>query len=176
MAYGIFESTNIKGRNWTFRGDVDIENGMLVTKGALITKDIYKAVLPATATLEDEPVYVVGHPAGSYDSSSATNKNENGYINKAGKNFRVYELAANDRFAIADYGIDLTGVGGNVEAGQFVGLANGSGKPVASAAKPTGSAFIGEVIEVKNQGNTYFVGTEVDLRITKVVISVIQNG
>jgi len=45
MVYGIFESTNIKGRNFTFRGDWDIENGTFVTCGEIITKDIYKADL-----------------------------------------------------------------------------------------------------------------------------------
>ena len=176
MLYGIFESTNIKGRNWTFRSDSDIENGTLVTCGELITKDIYKAELPAAGTLATAKVYVVGHPAWSYDNSSVVNQNENAFIIKAGKNFRTYELLVNDRFTIADYGIDLAGVGGEAEVGQYLGLAAGSGKPRASATEPTGSAFVGQIIAVKDQGNQYYVGQDVDLRLKKVVIRVLKNG
>ena len=175
MAYGIFESTNITGRNFTFRGDADIENGTLVTRGDQITKDIYKAALPAAGTLATEKVYVVGHPAWSYEEGK-TAQNENEFINKAGKDFRTYDLLAGDKYTIADYGIDLGEVGGKAEIGQFVGLAAGSGKPVASEDAPTGSAFVGKIADVKGQGNAYFVGEDVDLRLVKVEIEVVKNG
>ena len=174
--YGIFESTNIRGKNFSMQSANDVENGTLVVRGDLITKDIYEAQLPATATLATAPVFVVGHPAWSYDTSSVVNQNENAFINKAGKAFRTYELAANDRFAIADYGIDFSDVGNAPAVGQFLGLANGSGTPVASATEPSGSAFVGKIVAIKDQGNAYFIGQDVNLRTKKIVIEVIQNG
>ena len=174
MKYGIFESTNIKGKCLSFIGAVDIENGSLVNKGELVTgsKDIYNAIVPTAATLEDEPVYVVGNPAWDYDESSKTNQNEDAYIIKAGKPFRVYGLNKGDKFGIADYGID----GGTPEVGKFVGLQDGSGKPELSDTEPTASAFVGEIVYIRNLGANYFVGQEVDTKVSKVVIRVIKNG
>jgi len=171
---GIFESANISGKNYTFVSTEDLENGMLVHMGDLVTgsKDIYNAVIPATATLASSPVYVIGNPAWSYDDGSKTNQNENAYVIKAGTPFRVYALNKNDKFAIADYGID----GGEAEVGKYVGLQNGSGKPTLSATKPTGSAFVGEIVYVRRLGAEYFVGQTVDTRVNKVVIKVVSNG
>jgi hypothetical protein len=171
---GIFESTNITGQNYSFVSTQDLENGMLVHMGPLVTgsKDIYNAEIPTAATLADQPVYIVGDPAWSYDNSSITNQNEDAYVIKAGKVFRVYELKANNKFAIADYGID----GGAPEVGKFVGLQNGSGKPVLSAAAPTDSAFVGEIVYIRNLGAEYFVGQTVDTKVSKVVIKVVKNG
>jgi hypothetical protein len=173
--YGIFESTNLS-KNFFMQSAMEIENGWLVTRGDLITKDIYEALLPSTATLATAAAFVVGNPAWSYDTSSIVNQNENAFINPANRAFRVYELKVNERFTIADYGIDLSGVGDVAEEGQFVALAADSGRPVASTTMPTGSAFVGKIVAVKEQGNEYFIGDDIDLRTTKVVIEVIQNG
>ena len=172
MAYGIFESTNINpGRNYSFVATVDLENGMLVHKGDLVagSKDVYEAIIPTTASINAEPVYVVGNPAWSYDSSSIINQNEEEYIIKAGKVFRVYNLKATDKFAIADYGIDGTPV-----VGQYVAPQNGSGKLAASASAPS-TAFVGKVIKIADMGYQYFVGQIVDQRTKKVIIEVVKN-
>ena len=170
--YGIFESTHITGRNFSFVSDVDLENGMLVHKGELIpgSKDIYEALIPTAVTIANEPVFVVGNPAWNYDTSSKVNQNEDMYYIKAGKVFRVYELNRNDKFGIADYGIEGTPV-----VGQFVGLQAGSAKPVAAATAPN-TAFVGKVIQEVDMGHEYFVGQTVDNRIKKIRIEVVNNG
>lgn len=178
MAYGIFESTNIKGKNLSFVYNADVENGALVHKGELVTgsKDIYNAVVPMANTIADTKVYVVGNPAWNYNTESVINQNEEEFINKAGKAFRVYELEATDKFAIADYGITPIDVSTPIAVGQFVGLESGSAKPIASATEPTGSAFVGKVIAVRNLGAVYHVGQTVDQRMNKVIIEVVKNG
>ena len=174
MAKGIFESTNIRGKCLNFVADAELENGMLVQKGGLAAgkADVYQALLPAAATMASGPAYVVGDPAWSYDSSSIANQNEDEYAIPAGKVFRAYELAAGDRFAVGDYGID----GGPVAAGGFVGLQDGSGKPVFAAAEPSGSAFVGKVVSVRELGFKYDVGAPVDTRVKKACIEAIKNG
>ncbi len=61
MPYGIFEATNIKGRNLSFVSTVDIENGQLFHRGELVTgsKDIYNAVLPTAESLATTPVLIL---------------------------------------------------------------------------------------------------------------------
>jgi hypothetical protein len=173
MAYGIFESTNISGKNYSFVSAVDIENGTLLHKGDLVTgsKDVYQAIIPTTASIAaNTPVYVVGNPAWSYDTGSVVNQNEDAYIIKAGIVFRVYELKANDKFGIADYGID-----GTPAVGEYVGLQNASGKPVAAVSAPA-NGFVGKVIEITQMGFDYFVGVSVSTIVNKVRIEVVKNG
>jgi len=172
MNKGIFESTHIIGRNFSLVSDVELENGMLVHKGDLIagSKDVYQALIPTAATIADQPVYVVGNPAWSYDTSSLINQNEDNYAIKAGTVFRAYKLNPTDKFGIADYGIVGTPV-----VGEFVGLQAGSAKPVAAAATPS-TAFVGKVIQEVDMGHQYFVGQTVDNRIKKIRIEVVKNG
>jgi hypothetical protein len=169
MAYGIFDSTNIKGRNFSFVHTADIENGSLIAKGALVSgsKDVYNVALP---TVDDE-VFVVGNPAWDYDTSSTVNQNAENYIIKAGTIFRAYELLKKDKFTIADYGIT-----GTPAEGEFVATAAGAFKPVASTTKPTDDGFIGQVVRIKEYGFLYEVGETIDQRLTKVTIEVLQNG
>ena len=172
MVRGIFESTNITGRNYSFVSTVDLENGMLVHKGALVpgSKDIYEALIPTSATIAAEPVFVVGNPAWSYDTSSLVNQNENNYYIKAGVVFRVYGLKVTDKFGIADYGIDGTPV-----VGKYVGLQNGSAKPIAAATAPS-TAFVGKVIQEADMGFEYYIGQHIDSRTKKIRIEVVKNG
>ena len=172
MAKGIFESTNITGRNYSFVSAVDLENGMLVHKGELVpgSKDVYEALIPTSATINDEPVFMVGNPAWSYDTSSVVNQNEDNYIVKAGTVFRVYGLKVTDKFGIADYGIEGTPV-----VGQYVGLQAGSAKPIAAASAPA-TAFVGRVIQEVDMGFEYHVGQHVDNRTKKIRIEVVKNG
>ena len=171
--YGIFESTRITGQNLSFISDVDMENGWLVHKGELVDteREIYRAVIPTAGTLANEPVYVVGNPAWNYDTSSLINQNECNYFIPAGKVFRVYTLAPNDKFGVADYGIDGTTV-----VGEYVGLQAGSAKPIASATPPGGSAFVGKVVQHREMGNEYHVGVNLNQRTKKVRIEVVSNG
>jgi hypothetical protein len=191
MSYGIFESNNINGRNLSFVSTIDIENGQLLHRGELQTgsKDVFNAVIPNSATLADTPVFVVGDPAWNYTNYSATDQNEDAYIIPKGKVFRVYPLGniknVPDRFSVASYSIDFSGVTGATPAvGQYITAqapvpASGTtgGKfYVASDAAPTGVAFVGKITRVQNMGFEYYVGKNVDTRITKVFIEVVQNG
>ena len=172
MTYGIFESTNITGRNYSFVGAINLENGMLVHKGDLVagSKDVYEAVIPTTATLATNPVYVVGNPAWNYDTTSIMKQNEDNYIVKAGTVFRGYGLEKTDKFGVADYGISGTPV-----VGQYVGVESGTAKLVASATEPT-TAFVGKVIQITDMGYVPFVGQAVDQQAKKVRIEVVKNG
>ena len=172
MSKGIFESTNISGKNLSFVSTVELENGMLVHKGDLIegSKDVYEALIPTASTINSQPVYVVGNPAWNYDTSSSVNQNEDNYVIKAGTVFRVYSLKPTDKFGIADYGINGTPV-----VGEFVGLQANSAKPVAAATAP-GTAFVGKVIQEVDMGHEYFVGMPVDNRTKKIRIEVVKNG
>ena len=170
--YGIFESTHITGRNFSFVSDVNLENGMLVHKGELVdaTREVYRAVIPTAATLDNEPVYVIGNPAWNYDTSSIVNQNECKYFIPAGKVFRVYSLNATDKFGIADYGIE-----GEPVVGEYIGLEADSSRPIASATLPTG-AFAGRVVQIVDMGFDFFVGVDVNQRTYKVRIEVVRNG
>jgi hypothetical protein len=191
MAYGIFESNNINGRNLSFVSTVDIENGQLLHRGELVTgsKDVFNAILPTAGSLADTPVFVAGDPAWNYTNYSALDQAEDAYIIPKGKVFRVYPLGNTknvpDRFSVASYSIDFTGVTGAAPAvGQYVTAqvpvaASGTtgGKfYVASDAAPSGVGFVGKITRVTDMGYTYFVGTPVDTRVTKVFIEVVQNG
>lgn len=175
--YGIFESSLITARNFSFKSDINLENGMLVHKGAVVDEvqgtEVYHAVLPTAASIaSNEPIYVVGNPAWSYDSSSIINQNEDKYYIPAGKIFRVYGLNVTDKFAIADYGID----GGNtIAVDEYIGLANGEAQPVASATLPA-SGFAARVIDIRDMGHEYWVGQTIDQRTRKVRVEVVRNG
>lgn len=174
--YGVFESTFIKGRCFSFISDEAIENGALVTKGPLIndSKDIYKAETPTLAG--EERVYVVGNPAKFYGASGATDKNESNYINDPEVPFRVYELEPTDVFAISDYSIDPINASTPPARDQYVSLQDNSMRLKASATLPTDGAFIGRINWVRMDGAVYNVGREVDQTSNKVLIEVLKNG
>lgn len=173
MAKGIFVSAKIKGTPMSFTSLVELENGMVIERGAVVTDKplIYNAIAP-TGTGE---VYVVGDPAWSYDNSGKTNQNEDEYVIKAGKTFRAYPLDGKgnpDRFTVADYGIDN---GGSIAVGGYVGSQAGSNKLLYSSTLPA-SGFAGKVVEVKTQGCAYFVGQTVDTQVKLVTVEVVKNG
>lgn len=158
MAYGVVHTTNLSGCDcYSFmNADSDIENGSLVTKGDLVEgeRDIYQCAAPATATLGTSPVFLVANPAWNYDDCSVINQNEDNYINKAGKPFRVYELKPNKR-----YRVSVGMLTGTVAAGSYVGLSNGSFKGAVTTSAPTGSAFVGKIISIDSIGFDYAVGS-----------------
>ena len=179
--YGIFESTLITGRNFSFVGDKDLENGMLVHRGELVSNfqgnEVYQAIVPTAGSISrNEPVYVVGHPAWSYDDSSIVNQNEDKFFVPAGTIFRVYSLNVSDRFGIADYGIEGYGIDGNeVEVGHYIGLLADSTRPERSTTLPA-NGFAARVIEIRDMGHEYWVGQKIDQRTRKVRVEVVRNG
>ncbi len=169
MAYGVVHTTNLSGcDNYSFQYTADIENGALVAKGDLIEgeRQIYAAVLDAK-----EPAYLVANPAWVYDDSTYAKKQEDAYINKAGKAFRVYELKANKKFAVTSYSI----VGGEtVKIGDELGV-TAAGK-LSNAV--TDSALIVKVTAIDNYGFPYAVGSAgtVDTTVKMVTVEVVKNA
>ena len=169
MAYGVVHTTNLSGcDNYSFQYTADIENGALVAKGDLIEgeRQIYTAVLDAK-----EPAYLVANPALIYDDSTYAKSQEDAYINKAGKAFRVYELKANKKFAITSYSI----VGGEgVKVGDELGV-TATGK-LSNAV--TDSALIVKVTAIDNYGFPYAVGSAgtVDTTVKMVTVEVVKNA
>ena len=169
MAYGVVHTTNLSGcDNYSFQYTADIENGALVAKGALVEgeRQIYTAVLDAK-----EPAYLVANPAWIYDDSTYAKKQEDAYINKGGKAFRVYELKANKKFAITSYSI----VGGDdVAIGDELGV-TAAGKLSKAV---TDSALIVKVTAIDNYGFPYAVGSAgtVDTTVTMVTVEVVKNA
>lgn len=196
--YNVVETTNMYGSKClSFQATSDIENGMLVAKGDLVTgeTDIYTASVPTTS----DEVYLVANPAWSYDNNRATDQNEENYINKAGVPFRVYQLKKDNKFKIYSTAItpttttkDSQTVDVPVAVGQYITVDGTTNKPKAVATKPT-SGFVGKVIAVEEIGFPYCVGSlgqnvvigsgdtavtmgySVDTRVTKVTIEVIKN-
>ena len=174
--FGTFESTHVTGRNFSFVSDRDLENGMLVHRGELVEEmqgnEVYRAVVPTAQSISaNEPVYVIGNPAWSYDTSSIVNQNEDQYYIPAGKVFRVYSLNVSDKFGIADYGIE----GGDIAVGEFIGLLAGNAKPERSVAMPA-NGFAARVIDIRDMGHMYWVGQKVDQTSRKVRVEVVRNG
>jgi len=196
--YNVVETTNMWGSKClSFQATTDIENGMLIAKGDLVTgeTDIYNATVPTTS----DEVYLVANPAWSYDDSSVTNQNEENFINKAGIAFRGYQLKKDNKFKI--YSMAITpvtetkdGVTKDVDVavGQYITVDGTTNKPKAVTEKPT-SGFVGKVIAVEEIGFPYCVGSigqnviigygdnavsmghAVDTRVTKVTIEVMKN-
>lgn len=169
MAYGVVHTTNLSGcDNYSFQYTADIENGALVAKGDLIEgeRQVYAAALDASA-----PAYLVANPAWNYDDSTYAKAQEDAYINKAGKAFRVYELKANKKFAITSYSI----VGGDtVVIGDELGV-TAAGKLDKSV---TDSALIVKVTAIDNYGFPYSVGSAgtVDTTTKMVTVEVVKNA
>lgn len=169
MAYGVVHTTNLSGcDNYSFQHTADIENGALVAKGDLIEgeRQIYAAVLDAK-----EPAYLVANPALVYDDSTYAKRQEDAYINKAGKAFRVYELKANKKYAITSYSI----VGGeSVKVGDELGV-TAAGK-LSNAV--TDSALIVKVTAIDTYGFPYAVGSAgtVDTTVKMVTVEVVKNA
>lgn len=189
--YNVVETTNLYGSKClSFQANTDIENGMLVAKGDLVTGevDIYTASVPTTS----DEVYLVANPAWSYDDNRATDQNEENYINKAGVPFRVYQLNKDNKFKTYSTGITPIDEDTAVAVGQYITVDGSTNKPKAVATKPT-TGFVGKVINVEEIGFPYCVGSlgknvilgsgdnavsmgyAVDTRVTKVTIEVIKN-
>ena len=173
MAYGVVYTTNLSGcNNYSFQHTADIENGTLVAKGELVDgeRQIYKAELDAS-----KPAYLVAHPAWNYDDSTYDKKQEDAYINKANKAFRVYELKPEKKFAITSYSIyNGESVYDTVAKDDVLGV-NAKGQLDKSVAD---SALLVKVEAVDNYGFAYAVGSagKVTTGAKMVTVRVIQNA
>lgn len=178
--YGTVETTKVSGRCYSFQSTEDVENGSLVMRGALLDseQEIYAAVTPAADALASSPVFLVANPAWTYDDNTVADKNEDNYINPKDHAFRVYELRAMDRFVVSDNMIDAIDTDTAPAKGQYVGLQAGSAKMKASAAAPTGSAFVGQIIDVASTGFAFAVGQagNIGAPAKKIKIEVVKNG
>ena len=171
MAHGVVYTANIDVFDkctFSFVYGSDIDNGYLVTKGALSTGEdaIYNATLDTTAS-----AYLVANPAWNYDESNYANRYyESTYYNKANVPFRVYKLNADkhDRIEVSADAVDTTLV-----VGDTVGMG-----ATGQITKDATSKFQGKVIGVRNLGgaayNTGTAGT-VDTTRTFYKIEVIAN-
>lgn len=168
MAYGVVYTTNLSGcDNYSFQHTADIENGTLVAKGELVEgeRQVYKVDMD-----NKKPSYLVAHPAWNYDDSTYAKKQEDAYINKAGKAFRVYELKPEKKFAITSYSIEK---GDTVVVGDTLGVTT-SGK---LKKNETGSALQVKVEAIDNYGFKYAVGSagNVSTGAKMVTVRVIKN-
>lgn len=187
MGYNVVESTNMFGSKClSFQATADIENGMLISKGSLVTgeTDIYVAGVPTTT----DEVYLVDTPAWSYDDYRMTNQNEENFINKANRPFRGRQLKKDNKFTIYNTAITPIDSDTAVAIGQYITVDGTTNKPTASASAPA-AGFYGIVTDIKELGFPYCVGSAgtevtidgesmgnvVDNRVTKVTIEVVKN-
>lgn len=189
--YNVVETTNMYGSKClSFQANTDIENGMLVAKGDLVTgeTDIYNASVPTTS----DEVYLVANPAWSYNNDRATDQNEENYINKADIPFRVYQLKKDNKFKTYSTGITPIDKDTDIAIGQYITVDGTTNKPLAVATMPE-TGFVGKIINVEEIGfpycvgslgknvilgsgsNTVSMGYAVDTRVTKVTIEVVKN-
>ena len=140
----VAESTNLTGaRIFSLQATKDVQNGAIVGKGDLVTgtDQIYTALDDYTGGM-----YLVLNPAWSYDDSKLVNQNEENYVNKADKPFRVYRLEKDMKYKV--YNIEETFEVGDVvkydaTTGKYAKDANGSLK----------------VMYVEEQGFPYCIGS-----------------
>ena len=150
MAHGVVHTTKVgiwDNTTFSFIHTADIDNGYLVSKGALATgeREIYNVTFDTTA-----PAFLVANPAWDYDDNTYIKKyDESIYTNKAGVSFRVYELRPYDRFEVSGDAVDTT-----LTVGDTVGMG-----ATGLITKDATSKFQGKVIGVNQTGFVYSVGT-----------------
>lgn len=168
--YRVAESTNVIGaRIFSLQSTKDIQNGALVGKGDLVTgeKEVYSAIDDIT-----NGAYLVLNPAWSYTNNSATDQNEENYINKAGIAFRAYRLDKDMKFKIAN-------VSEKFNKGDFVKYNATDDKFEVDA---SGDTY--KVVDVEEIGFPYVVGSYgvkqgdsgyvVNTKTTKYTIEVVK--
>lgn len=100
--YMTVETTNVIGCVcYSFQDDKnDIQNGAIVGKGDLVEGET--SIYIATTAVSANNMYLVANPAWSYNDNSATDQNEENFINVKGVPFRVYELKKDKKFKIGN--------------------------------------------------------------------------
>ena len=137
------ETTNLIGSvNYSLQADVDVQNGAIVGKGDLLDGEtaIY-------SSLDDysNGMYLVANPAWDYDTSRATNQNEENYVNKANVPFKVYKLEKDHVYTIGNVPVAF-------EKGDFLEFKNGAYAKVTSDTKL-------KIIDVYEVGFPFWVGS-----------------
>lgn len=143
--YMTVETTNLEGcANFSLQSTSDIQNGAIVGKGDLVTgeKSVYTALDDYT-----DGMYLVANPAWSYNDNSATDQNEENFINKAGVPFRVYELKKDRKYKIGNVPATIT-----LEKGDFVEFKDGAYAKAATDTKL-------KVVDVEEIGFPYCIGS-----------------
>lgn len=144
-SYMTVETTALHGCTcFSLQSTTDIQNGAIVGKGDLV--DGEKSVYAALDDYSDG-MYLVAHPAWSYKNDSATNQNEENFINKAGVAFKAYELKKDRKYKIANVLGDVS-----FEKGDFVEFKDGA------YAKATGETKL-KIVDVEEIGFPYCIGS-----------------
>lgn len=144
--YMVVETTNLTGaRIFSLQATKDIQNGAIVGKGDLVTgeKSIYTALDDYTGGM-----YLVAHPAWSYNNDRLTDQNEENFINKSGIAFRAYQLEKNMKYKF--YNVEDT-----FEKGDYVKYDAATGKYVKDDTSSSGL----KVIDIEETGFPYCIGS-----------------
>ena len=157
MAYGVFESTNMRsthagGRIYDVVAATDIENGTVGYIDGLADgeTDIYKFVAGAS---KGKKVVIADQPAWSADDSKITNQRKDNFIIKAGTPFRARVIYVDDRFAVS---IDCvkTDSQATFVKGAKVTVDAATGKFVVAGENTSTTGIAGEVVYERMQGAT----------------------
>lgn len=145
MSYMTVETTNLIGCVcYDLQSTGDVQNGAIVGKGDLVTgeKSVYTA-------LDDyaDGMYLVANSAWSYNDNSATDQNEENFINKANVPFRVYELKKDKKYKIGNVPSTIT-----LAVGDYVEFKSGA------YAKASGTTNL-KVVNVEEVGFPYCIGS-----------------
>ena len=145
MSYMTVETTNLIGCVcYDLQSTGDVQNGAIVGKGDLVTgeKSVYTALDDYTGGM-----YLVANPAWSYNDNSATDQNEENFINKANVPFRVYELKKDKKFKVGNIPSTVT-----IKKGDFVEFKSGA------YAKSDSDTKL-KVVDVEEIGFPYCIGS-----------------
>lgn len=144
--YMTVETTNLEGCScYSLQSTADVQNGAIVGKGDLIEGE--KSIYNALDTYESDSMFLVANPAWSYKNNSATDQNEEKFINKAGMAFRVYELRPNKKYKVSNLPSTIT-----FEKGDYVEFKDG-------AYSKASAATALKVIDVEEVGFPYCIGS-----------------
>ncbi|MGF6375107.1 hypothetical protein M2140_000141 [Clostridiales Family XIII bacterium PM5-7] len=156
--YGYVETSALAatyggGHIYSVVADEVLENGMLVTLGAVIDAENYKVETPDA----DSKVVLVANPALIYDQSTKAAQEEIYYFIEGGTPARAYDLMENDRFAIVDYLVTepLAGADQPVEKGNFLvcGTDRKYKEVAAAGFDKTAVGFAAEIVEIVYKSN-----------------------
>ncbi|MFG6377316.1 MAG: hypothetical protein K1W19_03200 [Lachnospiraceae bacterium] len=174
--YMTVETTNLEGCScFSLQSAADIQNGAVVGKGDLIEGE--KSIYAALDAYENDSMFLVANPAWSYKNDSATDQNEEKFINKAGIAFRAYELKPNRKYKVANLPSAVT-----LAKGDYVEFKNGA------YAKASAATSL-KVVDVEETGFPYCIGSAgvtitgdtkneygyaIETRVTKYTIEVLK--
>ncbi|WP_310877156.1 hypothetical protein [Priestia megaterium] len=155
---------------------LDIDNGSVVMVGDFLEgeREVRKAVVPATATIDTTPLVLVSAPEINYSEYRTVDGALGAVTNEKQFPFRAYRLEKGDIFSVSKDALTL--IGASAVNGNYVVAQNGSVKLKETATKGT-EKFVGKIVATEAIGTATFVGANGSVgRVTElVVIEVIQN-